>query len=164
VTRRRLAVLLTAGLAACGAPSPPPADLAIAVDPAGDGEAFIRCDTSGANPAIYDPTFDLYQLAPGTAVSGILGGAPRRTVTIHRQRPGETGVFARTSQPGQSAGFDRVAWRITVGVGQVVDQRSGAWLTADGRERGRCRLLDAAEGRQLASLFAHAALLVAGAD
>jgi hypothetical protein len=143
----------------CGAPPPPPGNPAIAIDLACTTcEDYLRCDTGAANPAIYDPSFDLYHLQPRGAAAGMLGalgGAARRPVTIHQQRPGETQVFARTTQPGQQASLDFGQYRLGVG-GSQVDLASGDWLAADGSVRGRCRLLEPAEGRQLAALFTDA--------
>lgn len=159
--QRALLVSLALAGSGCGAPPSPPGDLAIAIDAACTScNDYIRCDTSGDNPAIYDPSFDLYHLQPRGAAAGLLGalagGDAKRPVTIHRQRLGDAEVFARESQPGQQASIDPGQYRLSV-AGNQVDLRSGAWLGPDGSDRGRCRLLAPGEGQQLAALFAGAA-------
>lgn len=166
--RRILLAVLLGMLAGCGAP-PPTVDLLIPVNAkCTTCEDFIRCDAGSANPAVYDPTFDLYRLEPKSMLAQLATvwefliqlfhtrTEDFRPLTIYAQRPGATAVFDRTVTKDAEARTDLVAHRIHLPSGWI-DQVNGEWHAGDDSIRGACRLLQAAEGRELVKLFSEPA-------
>jgi len=166
--RRILLVVLLGMLAGCGSP-PPKVDLLIPVNAkCTTCEDFIRCDGGSANPAVYDPTFDLYRLEPKSMLAQLATvwefliqlfhtrTEDIRPLTIYTQRPGESAVFDRTVTKDAEARTDLVAHRIRLPSGWI-DQVNGEWHASDDSIRGACRVLQAVEGRELVKLFAEPA-------
>jgi hypothetical protein len=126
---------------------------------------FIRCDAGSANPAIYDPTFDVYRLEPKGTLAQLATvwefliqlfytrTEDFRPLSIYSQRPGTAAPFERTITGDAEARTDLVQHRIFVPQGWI-DQATGARHGADDQPHGSCRLLKPAEGRELLKLFA----------
>jgi hypothetical protein len=162
-----LLVILLGVVASCGAP-PPKVDLLIPVNArCTTCEDFIRCDGGSSNPAVYDPTFDLYRLESKSMLAQLATvwefliqlfhtrTEDFRPLTIYAQRPGESAVFDRTVTKDAEARTDLLTHRIHLPSGWI-DQVNGEWHATDDSIRGSCRALKAVEGRELVKLFAEA--------
>ncbi len=162
--RRYLPLLVLAMLGGCGSP-PPQIDLLIPVNAkCTTCEDFIRCDAGAVNPAIYDPTFDVYRLEPKGTLAQLATvwefliqlfhtrTEDFRPLSIYSQRPGTVAPFERTITGDVEARTDLVQHRIHVPKGWI-DQATGERYDTDDQRRGSCRLLKPAEGRELLKLF-----------
>lgn len=171
--RKFAVVLLGMLLAGCGAP-PEQEQLLIPVNPlCSNCVTFVRCDAGSGNPAVFDPTFDLYEMQSkdlwgqvATIWAFLVERVAPRTVdhrplVVFQQRPGATQAFDRRVLRDLTVDTDLVQHRIQVPEGWV-DQATGGWHGADGALRGTCRMLTREEGREVARLFEPAA--TAGAE
>jgi hypothetical protein len=163
--RRFLPAFALGVLAGCGSP-PPQVELLIPVNAlCTTCEDFIRCETGSANPAVYDPDFDIYRLEPKGTLAQLATvwefliqlfytrTEDVRPLSIYSQRPGSTTPYERTIRDNEEARTDLVLHRILVPQGWI-DQATGERRGAGGQLRGSCRLLKPAEGRELLKLFA----------
>lgn len=163
---RRIATLaLGLLLAGCGGPPADDAQLLIPVNAlCADCTTFVRCDAGSGNAAVFDPTFDLYELQP----KGTLGQiatiwaylvervsprtVDRRPLVSYQQRAGTIQAFDRRVNHSLTVETDLVRHRIQVPDGWI-DQSTGGWHGTDGALRGHCRILSREEGREVAGLF-----------
>jgi hypothetical protein len=162
--RRFLPAVVLVILGGCGSP-PPQVDLLIPVNPKCTVcEDFIRCDAGNANPAVYDPVFDVYRLEHKSTLAQLATvwefliqlfytrTEDFRPLSVYAQRPGTAAPFERTITGDAEARTDLVTHRIFV-PGGWIDQVTGARYGEDDEPRGVCRLLKPAEGRELLKLF-----------
>ncbi len=156
---------LVFGLLGCNSPEPQ-VQLLISVNAkCTTCEDFIRCDGGSGNAAVYDPTFDIYQLKPKGTLAQLATvwefliqlfhtrTEDLRPLSIYSQRPGDTAAFKRTTTGNAEARTDLVVHRIYLAEGWI-DQVNGEWRGPNGALRGSCRLLTPADGRELLKLFA----------
>jgi len=163
--RKVLPAVMLAVLGGCGSP-PQQVDLLIPVNAkCTTCDDFIRCDAGNANPAVYDPVFDIYRLEPKSTLAQLATvwefliqlfytrTEDFRPLSIYAQRPGTAAPFERTITSDAEARTDLVTHRIFVPQGWI-DQVTGSRYDADDRPQGVCRLLKPAEGREILKLFA----------
>ena len=163
--RRVSYAILAAGLMGCSSPEPQVQLLIPVNDKCTTCEDFIRCDGGSGNAAVYDPTFDIYQLEPKGTLAQLATvwefliqlfhtrTEDLRPLSIYSQRPGDTGGFKRTTTGSAEARTDLVLHHIYLPEGWI-DQVNGEWRGRDGVLRGSCRLLPPADGREFLKLFA----------
>lgn len=159
------AMVLMVLLAGCG-PSAPRIDLLIPVNAkCTTCEDFIRCDAGSNNPAVYDPSFDIYRLEPKSTLAQLATvwefliqlfytrTEDHRPLSVYSQRQGADGQVTRSVTPGAQARTDLLLNRIAVPQGWI-DQVTGERRGEDDQLLGTCRLLKPAEGRDILKLFA----------
>ena len=140
--RRSLLILVLGVLAGCGSPAPQ-VELLIPVNAkCTTCEDFIRCDAGSLNPAVYDPTFDVYRLEPKGTLAQLATvwefliqlfytrTEDFRPLSIYSQRPGTAAPFERTITVDAQARTDLVQHRIHVPQGWI-DQATGERHDAD---------------------------------
>lgn len=125
---------------------------------------YVRCDAGSGNAAVFDPTFDLYELQPKSTLGQIATiweflverVSPRkvdtRPMVMYQQRAGAIQAFDRRVTRDLTVDTDLVQHRIQVPDGWI-DQATGEWRGTDGALRGHCRILTREEGRETAGLF-----------
>jgi hypothetical protein len=171
--RKVLVMLALGAVAGCGSPAPQ-VELLIPVNAlCTTCEDFIRCDAGSANPAVYDPNFDIYRLEPKGTLAQLATvwefliqlfytrTEDFRPLSIYSQRPGTVAPFERTITGDAEARTDLVQHRILVPQGWI-DQVTGERHGAEDQLLGSCRLLKPAEGRELLKLFADPVSRISG--
>lgn len=162
--RRLLPVVLLTLLTGCASPLPE-AELLIPVNAkCTTCEDFIRCEGQAGNAAVYDPSFDIYQLKSKGALAQLATvwefliqlfhtrTEDFRPLSIHAQRPDNQGTFSRSTTAEAEARIDLVQHRIYLPDGWI-DQVTGERHGADNLPRGFCRVLPPADGREMLKLF-----------
>ena len=157
--------VLAAGLLGCSSPQPQLQLLIPVNDKCTTCEDFIRCDVGSVNAAVYDPTFDIYRLKPkGTLAQlatvwdfliQLFYTRPEdvRPLSVYAQRRDETEAFKRSATENLEARIDLIQHRIRLPEGWI-NQVNGEWHGAGDTPRGSCRLLAAADAREVLKLFA----------
>ena len=162
--RRVSYAILAAGLMGCSSPEPQVQLLIPVNDKCTTCEDFIRCDGGSANAAVYDPTFDIYQLKPKGTLAQLATvwdfliqlfhtrTEDVRPLSVYAQRRDEAEAFKRSTTGNLEARIDLVQHRIRVPEGWI-DQVTGEWHGADDTPRGTCRIVASADGREFLKLF-----------